>query len=153
MEIYSFGALAVGTLTLGFILFVLLKPFLYPAPLDLLDNHPGADAVRLPSEVDCVRIISLEGKTEMINMFKVDAALMGFLNRTVVQFEKRDPEGGKAGCWRAHARASRLALAAGCKNLLVLEDDVYFTRGGFVCTFLVMPTKGAGCHSNTLWCL
>ena len=131
MEIYSFGAIAAGTLTLAFILFVLLKPFLYPAPLDLIDNHPGAEAVSLPPEVDCVRIISLEGKTQMINMFKVDATLMGFINRTIVQFEKRDPEGGKAGCWRAHKRANRLALAAGCKNLLVLEDDVYFTNSGF----------------------
>ena len=53
-------------------------------------------------------------------------ARTGLWDRVTVQWEVPHPEGKTAGAWDAHQHAWTAALAAGCGNLLVLEEDVFF---------------------------
>jgi len=78
------------------------------------------------SAVDCVRVITLEG-SDQFPLFLAEAERVGLTNYAI-QVEKRDPDGGDAGCFRAHVRASQWGLKHHCQALLVLEDDVYFER-------------------------
>eukprot|EP00966_Prymnesium_polylepis_P185523 4300263-Prymnesium_polylepis.1 len=51
---------------------------------------------------------------------------IGLWHRVTVQWEQVDPDGKTAGSFRAHQRAWAAALVEGCRNLLVLEEDVFF---------------------------
>lgn len=75
---------------------------------------------------DCVRVITMEG-SDQYPLFQAEASRVG-LTKYTTQVETRDPDGGDAGCFRAHVRASRWGLENRCQALLVLEDDVYFER-------------------------
>jgi hypothetical protein len=79
----------------------------------------------LAPSIDCVRVITMEGSTVFSNL-QYELQSLGLWNRTVVQIEQEDPDGGAAGCFRAHVRAWNSGLTSGCSNLLILEDDAFF---------------------------
>lgn len=76
----------------------------------------------LPS-VDCVRVISLNGSKALAPLTD-ELKRLGLWDRTIVQTEQLDPDGGRAGCFRAHVRA--WSHSKNCSHLLVLEDDAFF---------------------------
>jgi GR25 family glycosyltransferase involved in LPS biosynthesis len=76
----------------------------------------------LPS-VECVRVISLNGSKALAPLTD-ELKRLGLWDRTIVQTEQLDPDGGKAGCFRAHVRA--WSHSQNCSHLLVLEDDAFF---------------------------
>jgi hypothetical protein len=88
-------------------------------------RYSASDALTILPSIDCVRMITLNG-SEMSDLLRNELKVRGLWNRTTVQTEQLDPEGGRAGCFRAHVRAWNLGLTLECENLLVLEDDVFF---------------------------
>jgi GR25 family glycosyltransferase involved in LPS biosynthesis len=84
-------------------------------------DNVDANAI-LPS-VECVRVISLNG-SKTLSLLTGELKRLGLWSRTTVQIEQPDPEGGMAGCFRAHVRA--WTFGQQCSNQLVLEDDAFF---------------------------
>jgi len=79
-----------------------------------------------PAEIDCVRIISSPNSTLVDGALdEVFRAGLG-TRRVTVQSLPRDTESHKRGCYSSHVEAHRWAVANGCENTLVLEDDVVF---------------------------
>lgn len=88
-------------------------------------NNTFSNASAVLPSVDCVRVISLEG-SEQLPLLEAELDRLGLRDRAVFQTETPDPEGGQAGCFRAHVRAWNAGREAGCSSLLVLEDDAFF---------------------------
>merc|ERR1740130_2551122 len=63
------------------------------------------------SSVDCVRVITLEGSDQLARM-EEELDRVGLRSRATIQTESPDPEGGMAGCFRAHVKAWNAALEA-----------------------------------------
>lgn len=85
-------------------------------------------------EIDCVRCIAMASAVERRMLFQAEAERVGLGGtRVTYQLEEPDPDGGTAGCFRAHVRAAQAAVSEGCSNLLVFEADAYF-KGDLVGT-------------------
>ena len=92
----------------------------------LLQPSASQSSSLLPS-VDCVRVITNYNATDVrFQAFIDEARRVGLWDRTTVQQEALDPEGGRVGCFRAHVNAWRAGVADNCEHLLVVEDDVAF---------------------------
>lgn len=83
-------------------------------------------------QVDCIRVIAMArtDASRMLELLRAEITTFddGMPNRTVVQLEERDPDGGAAGCFRAHVRAWRAAASSSCRHTLMLEEDAFFHR-------------------------
>ena len=77
------------------------------------------------ASVPCARVITLEGSSALRSFTRrLRSRALSLSPTLTVQTERRDPEGGLAGVWRAHVRAWNASHAA-CSHLLVFEDDVF----------------------------
>ena len=76
--------------------------------------------------VDCITVINLKTHKERADNFTKEAERAGLPDTIVQQWEDLDPDGGTAGCFRAHVRAVRNAYDNQCDNVLVFEPDTYF---------------------------
>lgn len=85
----------------------------------------NAPARPLLSSVDCIRYLTLPNSTQT-PLFERQMRELGLWRRVAVQVSAPSPRGKEAGCFDAHQRAWRESLATGCRNLLVLEEDVFF---------------------------
>jgi hypothetical protein len=85
----------------------------------------SANSLTMLPSIDCVRMITLND-SERPALLMDELKVRGLWNRTTVQIEQLDPEGGTAGCFRSHVRAWNFGLTQECANLLVLEDDAFF---------------------------
>jgi len=79
----------------------------------------------LLASVDCIRYLTLPNSTQT-PPFERQMRELGLWRRVAVQVSAPSPRGKEAGCFDAHQRAWSESLAAGCRNLLVLEEDVFF---------------------------
>jgi len=77
--------------------------------------------------VKCIQYLALNGSTQL-PLFEYQMKRLGMWDRVTVQIGEADPEGKAAGCFRAHVRGWNEALARGCPNVLMLEEDVYFNE-------------------------
>ena len=75
------------------------------------------------SSVDCIRVLTLEGSSQL-QRFRDGMEPYGLWERTTVQVEDRDTNNSHRGVWNAHQRAWR--ESGECNHLLVFEDDCYF---------------------------
>ena len=97
----------------------------------------------------CIRVLTMPGSSQLPTVLQ-HLKEFGFYSRTIVQMEeKRDPDGGQAGNFRAHLKAWALTRQHhNCSHLMVLEDDVFFDRKLFshcepmVTKFLLGPRNG-----------
>ena len=76
--------------------------------------------------VDCITVINLKSEPRRAETFMREARRVGIPDRIHEQWEDLDPEGGTAGCFRAHIRAVNWAYEKKCENVLVFEPDTYF---------------------------
>lgn len=76
--------------------------------------------------VDVVRCITLASRPERRAHAEAEFARVGLADRVAFAVEQPDAEDGKRGCFCAHQRVAREALAAGARTALVFEDDVEF---------------------------
>lgn len=76
--------------------------------------------------VECITVINLKTHKERADKFMKEAKRVGLPNIIVQQWEDLDPDGGTAGCFRAHVRAVQNAYDNQCDNVLVFEPDTYF---------------------------
>ena len=76
--------------------------------------------------VDCITVINLKTHKERAVKFMMEAERAGLPNTIEQQWEDLDPDGGTAGCFRAHVRAVQNAYDNQCDNVLVFEPDTYF---------------------------
>jgi len=73
----------------------------------------------------CAVALTVSGSGSFETFMRETASVEELGEMTVLSSE-RDPEGGQAGCFRAHVAAAQWALARGCTAAVVLEDDAYF---------------------------
>jgi len=76
--------------------------------------------------VDCITVINLKNEPKRAEKFALEARRVGMPDRIHEQWEDLDPDGGTAGCFRAHIRAVNWAYEKKCENVLVFEPDTYF---------------------------
>lgn len=76
--------------------------------------------------VDCITVINLKTHPERAEEFLRESKRVGIPDTIQQQWEDLDPDGGTAGCFRAHVRAVQNAWNAQCDNVLVFEPDTYF---------------------------
>eukprot|EP00966_Prymnesium_polylepis_P252058 5827277-Prymnesium_polylepis.1 len=53
---------------------------------------------------------------------------LGMWDRVTVHLNEPDPEGKAAGCFRSHVKGWNEALARGCEDALMVEEDLYFNE-------------------------
>jgi len=53
---------------------------------------------------------------------------LGMWDRVTVHLNEPDPEGKEAGCFRSHVKGWNEALARGCEDALMVEEDLYFNE-------------------------
>lgn len=96
-----------------------------PTELDIVKS--AYEAQNVWRYVDCITVITLKTEQERGEKFLQEAERVGMpVSRIRTQLEDLDPDGGTAGCFRAHVRAVQHAYDQKCKNVLVFEPDTYF---------------------------
>jgi len=108
-----------------------LEPEPSPAPL-VASPDPSRPSVPITqpkaalfSAVDCIRYIIVNG-SDAEAAFREQMEQLDLWSRVVVQVEPVDLDGKTAGAFSAHQSAWQAGLKAGCKNLMVLEEDTAF---------------------------
>ena len=90
-------------------------------PLDLLDEWVGPHPNFLPS-VRCIEILALNNSTTLSLLMR-ELTAMDMSDRADTLMQQPDPEGKAAGCFKGHVTLWNRALARGCDETLVLEEE------------------------------
>jgi GR25 family glycosyltransferase involved in LPS biosynthesis len=78
--------------------------------------------------VDAVYCITLDTATHRHARVQTELERVGLWAKTTMLVNKRDPRGGVRGCYDSHQRAWNAAKEKGASNVLILEDDVFFSK-------------------------
>lgn len=108
----------------------------HPVPLDPACPHcrGGSHAATAPvltadwSFADAVYCISLEERDDRMQAAAREFHRIGLCRRVLFLRPTRHPTRVIAGIWEAHRAVARHALDRGAERVLVMEDDVRFTR-------------------------
>jgi hypothetical protein len=78
--------------------------------------------------IDAVFCITLDTATHRHPRVQAELERVGLWSKTTMLMNKRDPRGGVRGCYDSHQRAWNAAKEKGVSNVLIVEDDVFFSK-------------------------
>lgn len=78
--------------------------------------------------IDGAICITLDTATKRHGQVQRELERVGLWPKTVMLVNKRDPQGGLRGCFESHRKAWQLAHDRHMQNVLILEDDVFFSN-------------------------
>jgi len=78
--------------------------------------------------VDAVYCITLDTATHRHPVVQKELEKVGLWQKTSLQVNQRDPRGGVCGCHESHRKVWDLAKQKGLRNVMVVEDDVFFAN-------------------------
>lgn len=78
--------------------------------------------------IDAVICITLDTATKRHVQVQRELERVGLWPKTTMLVNKRDPQGGLRGCFESHRKAWQLAQDRQVKNVLIVEDDVFFSN-------------------------
>ncbi len=78
--------------------------------------------------LDAVYCITLDTATHRHPKVQAELERVGLWPKTTMLFNQRDPQGGLRGCHESHRKAWALAKERRLRNVLILEDDVFFAK-------------------------
>ena len=90
--------------------------------------HPFA---RAWEGIEAVYCITIDTATHRHAIVKQTLADVGLADKTRLLVNKRDPQGGVRGCFESHRAAWERARVEGLNNVLIVEDDVFFSKDWF----------------------